>query len=55
MDKIIPSFSSSLFDGSKDWIGDIVEIAFGNSTSKFEIIHIPTSLGRDMPELIKIL
>ena len=26
MDKIIPSFSSSLFDGSKDSIGDIVEI-----------------------------
>lgn len=26
MDKIIPSFSSSLFDGSKDSIGDIVEL-----------------------------
>ena len=26
MDKIIPSFSTSLFDGSKDSIGDIVEI-----------------------------
>lgn len=36
-------------------VGDIVEIAFGNSTSKFEIINIPTSLGKDMPELIKIL
>lgn len=26
MDKIIPSFSSSLFDGSKDSIGNIVEL-----------------------------
>ena len=36
-------------------IGDIVEIAFGNSISKFEIIHIPEVIGKDMPELIKIL
>lgn len=36
-------------------VGDIVEIAFGNSTSKFEILHIPKSIGKDMPELIKIL
>ena len=26
MDKIIPSFASSLFDGSKDHIGDITEL-----------------------------
>ena len=26
MDKIIPSFASSLFDGSKDPIGDITEL-----------------------------
>lgn len=36
-------------------VGDVVEIAFGNSTSKFEILHIPTAMGKDMPELIKIL
>ena len=36
-------------------VGDIVEIAFGDSISKFEIIHIPTVLKKDMPELIKIL
>lgn len=36
-------------------VGDIVEIAFGNSTSKFEILHIPKAIGKDMPELIKIL
>lgn len=36
-------------------VGDVVEIVFGNSTSKFEIIHIPASVGKDMPELIKIL
>lgn len=36
-------------------VGDIVEIAFGNSTSKFEILHIPNAVGKDMPELIKIL
>jgi ribosomal 50S subunit-recycling heat shock protein len=36
-------------------VGDVVEIAFGNSTSKFEILHIPKVLVKDMPELIKIL
>lgn len=36
-------------------VGDIVEITFGNSTSKFEILHIPQTVGKDMPELIKIL
>ena len=36
-------------------IGDIVEIAFGDSISKFEIIYIPTVIKKDMPELIKIL
>lgn len=36
-------------------VGDIIEITFGNSVSKFEILHIPQSLGKDMPELIKIL
>lgn len=36
-------------------VGDIVEITFGNSVSKFEILHVPQTIGKDMPELIKIL
>ncbi len=36
-------------------VGDICEIAFGDKTSKFEIIKIPTVQGKDMGELIKIL
>ncbi len=36
-------------------IGDIVEIKFGDKTSKFEIICIPKVQGKNMHELIKIL
>ena len=36
-------------------VGDIVEIKFGDKTSKFEIISIPQVQGKDMGELIKIL
>lgn len=36
-------------------IGDIVEIKFGDKTSKFEIIEIPKVQTKNMPELIKIL
>lgn len=36
-------------------IGDIVEIKFGDKTSKFEIIEIPKVQGKNMPELIKVL
>ena len=36
-------------------VGDIVEIAFGDSVSKFEILVIPTVVKNNMPELIKIL
>lgn len=36
-------------------VGDIVEIAFGDKVSKFEILKIPTAQGKDMGELIKIL
>ena len=43
MDKIIPSFSSSLFDGSKESIGDIVELGIDsfleNGTVLFSIFH----------------
>ena len=36
-------------------IVDIVEVKFGDKTSKFEIIEIPKVQGKNMPELIKIL
>lgn len=36
-------------------VGDIIEIKFGDKTSKFEIINIPQVQGKDMGELIKIL
>lgn len=36
-------------------VGDIVEIKFGDKTSKFEIIEIPKVQGKNMPEMIKIL
>ena len=36
-------------------IGDVVEIAFGDIVSKFEITHIPTVMKKDMPECIKVL
>ena len=36
-------------------IGDVVEIKFGDKTSKFEIIEIPKVQTKNMPELIKIL
>ena len=36
-------------------IGDIVEIKFGDKTSKFEILQIPKVQTKDMGEIIKIL
>ena len=36
-------------------IGDIVEIKFGDKTSKFEILNIPQVQGKDNGELIKLL
>ena len=36
-------------------IGDIVEIKFGDKTSKFEILQIPKVAGKDLPELNKLL
>lgn len=35
--------------------GDVVEIQFGEKTSKFEIICIPKVQGKNMPEMIKLL
>lgn len=36
-------------------VGDIVEIKFGDKVSKFEIIKIPTTVGKEIGELIKVL
>ena len=36
-------------------IGDIVEIKFGDKTSKFQILTIPKVQGKNLEELIKIL
>lgn len=36
-------------------VGDIVEIKFGDKTSKFQIIEIPKVQGKDMGELIKLV
>lgn len=36
-------------------VGDIVEIQFGEKTSRFEILVIPKVQGKNMPEMIKIL
>ena len=36
-------------------VGDVIEIQFGDKTSKFEIIEIPKVQGKDMGELIKLL
>ena len=36
-------------------IGDIVEIKFGDKTSKFEILQIPKVAGKDLQEVIKLL
>lgn len=36
-------------------VGDIVEIKFGDKTSKFEVLQIPKVQGKDMEQLIKII
>lgn len=36
-------------------IGDIIEIQFGNSTSKFEIIQIPKGQNAKTEDVIKLL
>ncbi len=35
-------------------VGDIVEIQFGETKSKFEIIFIPQVQGKNLPEMIKL-
>ena len=36
-------------------IGDIIEIKFGDKTSRFEVLSVPDKVGKDIQELIKIL
>ncbi len=36
-------------------IGDIVEIKFGDKVSKFEILQIPKTTGKDLIDIIKVL
>lgn len=36
-------------------VGDVVEIKFGDKTSKFEITKIPEVQGKNMGELIRII
>lgn len=36
-------------------VGDIVEIKFGDKVSKFEILQIPTVVGKEVGEIIKVL
>lgn len=36
-------------------VGDIVEIQFGDTISKFEILLVPKVQGKNMGELIKVL
>ena len=34
-------------------VGDIVEIKFGDKTSKFKIVAIPTVQGKNMPQIVE--
>lgn len=34
-------------------VNDIIEIKFGDKTSKFKIISIPTVQGKNMPQMIE--
>lgn len=37
-------------------VGDVIEIQFGNSVSKFEVLKIPTGQSvKDLSEVIKIV
>ena len=36
-------------------VGDIVEIKFGDKVSKFEILQIPKTTGKDLIDIIKVL
>lgn len=34
-------------------VNDIIEIKFGDKTSKFKIINIPTVQGKNMPQMVE--
>ena len=34
-------------------VNDIIEIKFGDKTSKFRIINIPTVQGKNMPQMVE--
>jgi S4 RNA-binding domain protein len=34
-------------------VGDIIEIKFGDKTSKFKIMAIPTVQGKNMPQMVE--
>lgn len=34
-------------------VGDIIEIKFGDKTSKFKIMEIPTVQGKNMPQMVE--
>ena len=36
-------------------VGDVVEIKFGDKVSRFEILKIPTTQGKGLEEIIKLL
>ncbi len=36
-------------------VNDIIEIKFGDKTSKFKIINIPTVQGKNMPQMVEEL
>lgn len=36
-------------------VGDVVEIKFGNNTSKFQIVKIPTKQSVNTEEVVKII
>ncbi len=36
-------------------VGDVVEIKFGDKTSKFEILQIPKVAGKEVGDIVKIL
>ena len=36
-------------------VGDVIEIKFGDKISKFEVLIVPEKVGKNTPELIRIL
>lgn len=34
-------------------LNDVIEIKFGDKTSKFKIINIPTVQGKNMPQMVE--